>query len=199
MMTFFAPSCRPSKIYRCITARSTRHHTLLHNTTILHTKTFFGTVIRARYTNIWQHTPQEIIRLYIILWFYIQRNFPHQSVTKFRKYCPLQNMIQTHIQVVTFPFLIFRVTVRVSVSVTFQSATRPQLVNITQREYMNCLLFYFYVICKYYHTHEDRWVFNNPYSLQVLHTSEDRVVLGTHIKDYQCGILLRESIMRFPL
>ena len=29
------------KIYRCMSARSTQHHTLLHNPTILHTKTFF--------------------------------------------------------------------------------------------------------------------------------------------------------------
>ena len=30
------------KIYRCMSARSTRHHTFIHNPTILHTKTFFA-------------------------------------------------------------------------------------------------------------------------------------------------------------
>ena len=37
--------------------------------------------------------------------------------------------------------------------------------------------FYFYVLCKYYHTNEDRVVLNNPYSLQLFHTNEDGVVL----------------------
>ena len=45
---FFAPSCHLRKIYHCIKARSTRHHTLVHNPTILHTKTFFAPACHLR-------------------------------------------------------------------------------------------------------------------------------------------------------
>ena len=51
--------------------------------------------------------------------------------------------------------------------------------------------FYFCIIFKYYHTHEDGGVLNNTYSLQVLHTSKYGVVLGTPIQYYQCEIPLR--------
>ena len=40
---------------------------------------------------------------------------------------------------------------------------------------------------------------DNKYSLQVLHTREDRVVLGTPIRDPQRNIPLKESITVFPL
>ena len=80
-----------------------------------------------------------------------------------------------------------------------QSDTRPQSVYTTPRDYTSCFLFYFYVICKYYHTHEDGGVLDNTYSSQVLHTSKDGVVLGTPIHDSQREITLRESRMIFPL
>ena len=43
--------------------------------------------------------------------------------------------------------------------------------------------FYFEVLRKYYHTHEDGGVLENIYSLQVLHTSKDGVALGNPIQD----------------
>ena len=92
-----------------------------------------------------------------------------------------------------------QVTVRVAVRVTLQSATRLQSVYITLRDYTSCLLFYFYVLRKYYHTHKDGGVLDNPYSSQLLHTSEYGVVLGTPIQDYQREIPLRESRIRVPL
>ena len=50
--------------------------------------------------------------------------------------------------------------------------------------------FYLYIIYKYYITHEDGGVLDNPYSLQVLHINEDGVLLGTTIQDYQREIPL---------
>ena len=56
---------------------------------------------------------------------------------------------------------------------------------------MSCFLFYFYVLRKYYHTHEDGGVLDNTYSSQVLHTRKYGVVLGITIQDYQREIPLR--------
>ena len=78
-----------------------------------------------------------------------------------------------------------------------QSATRPQSVYITPHDYTRYILFYFNVLRKYCHTHEDGGVLDNTYSSQALYTSEDRVVLGTPIQDSQREISLRESRMRF--
>ena len=46
-VTYFRKFCRnkPShKIYHCMSVRSTRYHTLLHNTMIIHIKIFFAPV-----------------------------------------------------------------------------------------------------------------------------------------------------------
>ena len=59
--------------------------------------------------------------------------------------------------------------------------------------------FYFYFLRKYYHTHEYGGVLDNTYSSQILHTNEDRVVLGAPIQYSQREIPLRESRMRLPL
>ena len=107
------------------------------------------------------------------------KTFLRQPVTRAIKYHPIQNMIQTHIQVVTLPFYFFRVAV--TVRFTVHSSTRAQLVYITPHDYTSCFFFYFYVLCKYYHTHEEGGVLDNPYSLQVYHASKDGVVLGMFI------------------
>ena len=135
------------KIYPWVSVRSTLHHTILHNPTILHTRKFLHQPSTCViYTDVWHHAPQDIIRLCIILQFYIRRHIFRRPVTCTRKYCPLQNTIQTHIRVVTFPFLIF--TVRVMVMVTVESATRLKLVNIPPHDYTSCFLFYFWILCK---------------------------------------------------
>ena len=64
------------KIYRCMSVRSTKNNTLLHNPTIIHTKTFLRQhVICTRDNSACQDTQQDIIRFYIILRLYIQRHF----------------------------------------------------------------------------------------------------------------------------
>ena len=64
------------KIYRFMSVRSTRHHMLLHNLTILHKKTFLRQpVTRSIYTSVCQHAPQDIIHSYIILVFYVRSHF----------------------------------------------------------------------------------------------------------------------------
>ena len=59
--------------------------------------------------------------------------------------------------------------------------------------------FYFYILRKYYQIYKDGVVLDNPYYLQVLHTNEDGVVLGTPIQYSKRDIPLGGSIMRFPL
>ena len=59
--------------------------------------------------------------------------------------------------------------------------------------------FYFYVLCKHYHTNKDKVVLDNLYSLQVLHTTQYGVVLGNPIQYSQRDTNLREYRIIFPL
>ena len=71
-----------------------------------------------------------------------------------------------------------------------QPLTRNRYISLhatTQVDYY----FYFYVLCKYYHTNEDKGVLENPYSSQVLHTNKYGLMLGNPIQDYQRKIPLR--------
>ena len=91
ILIFFTLACHMRKIYQCMSTRSTWHHTILHNPTILHTKTFVC-------------KPVTCARRYCLrqnchsLFWYIHTRLTHHF--------PLQNMIQIHIQVETFPFFI---------------------------------------------------------------------------------------------
>ena len=79
------------RIYCCVSARSTRHHTLLHNTTIIHTKTFLRQpVTRARKYCLRQNW-------HSLHW------YNHSRLTHNR---PFQNRIQTQIWFNTFPFFL---------------------------------------------------------------------------------------------
>ena len=69
-------------IYRCMSVRSTQHHTIIHNLTILHMQTFLcQPVTRAKYTVVCKHASHDIIRFYIILQFCIRRHFLRQPFT----------------------------------------------------------------------------------------------------------------------
>ena len=90
------------KIYQCMTARSIRHHTLLHISMILHTKKF---LVRL--------SPAHDIPLYARS--LRKTSYPSTYEDIFAPVChPRQkilsdsNTIQTHIQVVTFPFFLFK-------------------------------------------------------------------------------------------
>ena len=73
------------KICRCMSARSTRHYTLIHNPTILHMKTFFAPSCHPR---------KKI---------FSKKKLSHSCLTR---HCPLQNIIQTKILVKTSPPLL---------------------------------------------------------------------------------------------
>ena len=103
------------KIYLCMSTRSTRHHMLLHNPTILHTKTFFAPACQPR-KKISSNTKLSQSSL-------IHPRSPHTSSST-SKYDSNANPSQKF----SFSFfrVRFRVTVMVTVVVTVQSATCPQ-------------------------------------------------------------------------
>ena len=82
-----------------MSVRSTQHHTLLHNPTIIHMKNCLRQLeTRTRYTAVCQNDPHDMIRFYIILQFYIRRHFLRQPITRAIKYFQLQNKFQhTHL------------------------------------------------------------------------------------------------------
>ena len=77
---------------------------LLHNPTILHTKTFFAPAYHPRkiYRCMSGHSTRnhKLLNNPTIIH---TKTFLHQTVTRARKYCPLQNTFQKHIRVKTFP------------------------------------------------------------------------------------------------
>ena len=114
------------KIYLWIPARSTRHYTLLHNTTILHTKIFFAPFCHQRRNffrdkTVTFFTDTPMLASHVIVHFKIR--FRHKFGSK------------------NPPFYFFWVRVRVGVRV--KSTTIPQEVYIATRDYMRCLLFLF--------------------------------------------------------
>ena len=113
------------KIYRWTSARSTRYHTLIHDPTILDTKTFPAPVCHPR--KIYLYMPTRSTRHHTLLHnltILHTKTFLYQPVTRTRKYRPIQNChslhqynhsrltrnhllkntIQTHIRFETFPF-----------------------------------------------------------------------------------------------
>ena len=85
------------------------------------------------------------------------------------------------------PLYFFRVRVRVTV----QSSTLPQSLEINPRYYTSLFLFLFLHYLQVLSHSQRRGVLDNPHSLQLLHSNEDGVVLGTNIQDSQCDITLR--------
>ena len=141
-----------------MSVRSTRHHTLLHNSTILHTNTFF--VLACHPRKIYRYMAARSTRHYTLLHkimhlktFFAPACHPRKKTLPTSKYDS-----NTHL---SRKFLLFFFRVRVRVTVTVQSATHPQLVYITTREYTSWLLFHSYFIRKDYHTHEYREVLDN--------------------------------------
>ena len=115
------------KIYRCMPSRSTRHYTLPHNLTILHTDLFFAPAC---------HPCNKISsekNCHSIHWCTHARLTFHRILPKmwFK-----QKSESKH-----FPFSFFRVRVRFRVA--FQSSTRLQWLFITPHDYMGCLLILF--------------------------------------------------------
>ena len=107
------------KIYRCMSVRSTQHHTFLHDTKILHTKEFsLQPVIRAKYTAVCQHAPQDIISFYIIPWFYIQRHFRASLSPAQENIVHFKIRFKHTFKSKFFPFSLFRVTIRFAAMVT---------------------------------------------------------------------------------
>ena len=131
-VTYSRQFCRnklDQKIYRCMSVRSTQHHTLLHNPTILHTKTFFALAYHPSQINCCMSSRST--RHHKLL------NNPTILHTKkiFASLSPaLENIVHFKIRFKHtfkskhFHFSLFRVRVRVGVMVTVQSATHPQLV-----------------------------------------------------------------------
>ena len=97
---------KPShKLYRCMSVRSTQHHTLLHNLTIIHTKTFFSPACHP--CQIYQYMSAHSTRHHTFLhnpMVLHTKKFSRQTFTRARNYRPLQNTFQTHIRVGTFTF-----------------------------------------------------------------------------------------------
>ena len=89
--TIFASACHPHNIYPCMTAHSTGNDTFLHNNMILPTKKFFVPACHQRQKIL---SEKNCHSLYC---------YTHDRLTR---HCPLQNTIQTHIRVKTFPFFI---------------------------------------------------------------------------------------------
>ena len=135
----FAPAYHPCKIYRCTTARFTRQHMILHNTKILHTKTFFAPACHLR--NIYRcvishftrhHTPLHNPIILHTKIFFAPAYHLRQNISSTSKY---NSNTHSSCNIHFFPF---RVGVTIKVRVTVQSATRPQSVYITPRDYTNC-------------------------------------------------------------
>ena len=148
-------------------ARSTRHHTLLHNSTIIHTKTFFAPACH-----------------------------PHKKILSTSKYDSKTNSSGN---ISLFPYLGLGLELRLRL---WLRSNHPRSCNRYKSLYATTLVasyFYFYVLCNYYHTHENRGVLDNPYYSQVLHTNKYGIVLGTPIQDSQHEITLREPRMIFLL
>ena len=139
------------KIYRCRSARSTQHYTLLHTPTILHMKTFFAP---ACHPGKKKYSRQNCC----ILHWYTQ-----DPITYHR---PLQNTIQTNI--FFFPSLGLGLELGLWLRLwSNRSLACNRYVSLHATKQVACY-FYFYVLREYYHTNKDRRVLDNPYSLQVL-------------------------------
>ena len=85
-----------------------------------------------------------------------------------------------------FPYLGLGLVLRLWLWLVLQLRFNPPLIRNCRKSFHATTLvsynFYFYVIHKYYHTHENGGVLDNTYYSQVLHTSKDRVVFGTPIQ-----------------
>ena len=135
------------KIYCCMSERSTRHHTLLHNPTIIHTKTFsvpachprkIYRCIAARSTryHVLPHNPTILhTKIFCASLSTAQENIiQDKTVTVFTDTPTLASHVIVHFKIrlkhkcrsKIFPFYFFRVRVMVTVRVrlTVQSATR---------------------------------------------------------------------------
>ena len=187
------------KIYQWISVRSTRHHTLLHNPPVLNTKTFFAPAFHPR--KIYRCMTAQSTRHHTLLHnptilhtkiIFAPACHPHQKVLPISRYESKTNLSRN---ISLFPSL------GLGFGLGLRS-NKPLTCNWYISLHVTTLVayyFYFHVLCKHYHTHEDGGVLNNTYYSQVLHSRKDGSVLGTPIQYSQCDIPLRESRIRLHL
>ena len=74
---------------------------------------------------------------------------------------------------------------------TNQALTHNRYISLHTTTHVAYYFFYFYVICKYYHTNKYGCVLEYSYSSQEFNTHKDGVVLGTIIQYCQYEVTLR--------
>ena len=153
-----------------MTVRSTRHHTLLHNPTILRTKTFFVPAWHPR--QIYCCMPARSTRHHTLLHnstiihtktFFAPACHPHKKILSTSKYDSKTNSSGN---ISLFPYLGLGLELRLRL---WLRSNHPRSCNRYKSLHATTLVasyFYFYVLCNYYHTHENRGVLDNPYYSQ---------------------------------
>ena len=146
-----------------MSAQSTRHHKLLNNPTVLHTKTFFAPAC---------HPCQKILSTSK----YISDSHLSQNISLFTSLgLGLGLELGLGLGLGLWSYQTLACNWYESLHATTRVAS----------------YFYFCVFRKYYHTHKDRGVLDNPYLSQVLNNNKYGVVVGTSIQDSKGDIPLR--------
>ena len=150
-----------------MTAHSTRLHTLLHNATILHTKTFFVLACHPRKINFcmtahstWHHTLLHNPKILHTKTFFAPACHLRQKILSTSKYNSNTHLI---CNIYLFPFLGLWLVSGLRYDHTF---ARNWCKSLHENNWV-AYHFYFKVLCNYHHTYKDGGMLDNKYSSQV--------------------------------